>query len=67
MVIACCSTLMAMRNNFRANALAQTVIKNKIFANKFIGKLLLFGLTGIFDDAPLQLKYLLKSFVAKIC
>src|SRR5690554_1561308 len=57
------STLMAMGNNIIGDPLPAPMVKNKIFAQKFVLQLLILHLSGIFYNAPFQLVYLFKSLM----
>ena len=65
-VIAQRATLVAFRNDIASNALAQTLIEHKVFANKFAIQTLSLNLPGIFDNTAFELKNVFKTFVLEI-
>src|SRR5690349_19016115 len=60
------AALMTMSNDLVGNSLSQTLIKNKILSMKFYIEPFFFGLVHIIDNAALEMKYILKSFVQHI-
>ena len=63
MRIARLAALMAICDNIIRNSLAQSFIKNEIDADKFIFQTLRFCLSGILNNAAVELKNVLKTLV----
>src|SRR5690606_19465665 len=63
MNITCFTTLMTMRDYIIRNTFCSSLVKNKVFTNKFIFKFLLLYLTHIVDNPSFELKDILESLV----
>jgi hypothetical protein len=62
-IIARLPALVAMGNHIVGDALAQAFIEHEIFADEFVFKALLFYLACVFDDAAIELIYVLEAAV----
>ena len=57
------STLVAMRDNIRRNPFAEPLIKNEIDADEFVVQTLFAYLSGVLNDAAVELKNMAKTLV----
>jgi len=62
-----CAALMALRDDIIGNSLGKALIEHKIYSEKTVLQPFGFYVARIFDDTPLQLVHIRKSFVLQIC
>src|SRR5690554_655530 len=65
MVVARFAALVATGNNIRSDALAQAMVKHKVFSNKFTFQFFGFYLAGIFNNTSFKLIDIFEAFVLK--
>src|SRR6056297_707144 len=63
MGVASFATLMAMRYHLIGNAFPPSVVKNKVFAHKFIFQVSIVHLSGVLNNPAFQLVHIFKALV----